>query len=59
MVAGASLVEIDSDVGLIGDVAECDRPHTGDPFDQAKAAQWARGRAPGLYSMLDVLGLKD
>jgi len=23
-----------------------------------KAAQWARGRAPGLYSMLDVLGLK-
>jgi len=24
-----------------------------------KAAQWARGREPGLYSMLDVLGLKD
>ena len=24
-----------------------------------KAALWARGRAPGLYSMLDVLGLKD
>ena len=24
-----------------------------------KAATWARGRAPGLYSMLDVLGLKD
>jgi 4-hydroxy-tetrahydrodipicolinate reductase len=24
-----------------------------------KAAVWARGRAPGLYSMLDVLGLKD
>jgi 4-hydroxy-tetrahydrodipicolinate reductase len=24
-----------------------------------KAAQWARGRTPGLYSMLDVLGLKD
>jgi 4-hydroxy-tetrahydrodipicolinate reductase len=23
------------------------------------AALWARGRAPGLYSMLDVLGLKD
>jgi 4-hydroxy-tetrahydrodipicolinate reductase len=23
-----------------------------------KAATWARGRAPGLYSMLDVLGLK-
>src|SRR6476620_2460928 len=24
-----------------------------------KAALWARGREPGLYSMLDVLGLKD
>jgi 4-hydroxy-tetrahydrodipicolinate reductase len=24
-----------------------------------KAATWARGREPGLYSMLDVLGLKD
>jgi 4-hydroxy-tetrahydrodipicolinate reductase len=24
-----------------------------------KAALWARGKAPGLYSMLDVLGLKD
>jgi len=24
-----------------------------------KAAQWAHGRAPGLYAMLDVLGLKD
>jgi 4-hydroxy-tetrahydrodipicolinate reductase len=24
-----------------------------------KAAAWARGRDPGLYSMLDVLGLKD
>jgi 4-hydroxy-tetrahydrodipicolinate reductase len=24
-----------------------------------KAAVWARGREPGLYSMLDVLGLKD
>jgi 4-hydroxy-tetrahydrodipicolinate reductase len=24
-----------------------------------KAALWARGRAPGLYSMLDVLGLRD
>ena len=24
-----------------------------------KAAAWARGRPPGLYSMLDVLGLKD
>jgi 4-hydroxy-tetrahydrodipicolinate reductase len=24
-----------------------------------KAAQWARGRAPGLYSMADVLGLTD
>ena len=24
-----------------------------------KAAVWARGRDPGLYSMLDVLGLKD
>src|SRR3954468_15148772 len=24
-----------------------------------KAAQWTRGRKPGLYSMLDVLGLKD
>lgn len=24
-----------------------------------KAALWARGRAPGLYSMADVLGLKD
>jgi dihydrodipicolinate reductase len=23
-----------------------------------KAARWAHGRAPGLYSMLDVLGLK-
>jgi 4-hydroxy-tetrahydrodipicolinate reductase len=23
------------------------------------AALWARGRAPGLYSMADVLGLKD
>jgi 4-hydroxy-tetrahydrodipicolinate reductase len=24
-----------------------------------KAAKWTQGRAPGLYSMLDVLGLKD
>jgi 4-hydroxy-tetrahydrodipicolinate reductase len=24
-----------------------------------KAAQWTQGRKPGLYSMLDVLGLKD
>ncbi|KAA5602949.1 4-hydroxy-tetrahydrodipicolinate reductase [Blastochloris sulfoviridis] len=24
-----------------------------------RAAQWARGKAPGLYSMADVLGLKD
>lgn len=24
-----------------------------------KAALWAKGRAPGLYSMMDVLGLKD
>jgi 4-hydroxy-tetrahydrodipicolinate reductase len=24
-----------------------------------KAAKWAHGRTPGLYSMLDVLGLKD
>jgi 4-hydroxy-tetrahydrodipicolinate reductase len=24
-----------------------------------KAAQWTQGKAPGLYSMLDVLGLKD
>jgi 4-hydroxy-tetrahydrodipicolinate reductase len=24
-----------------------------------KAALWARGREPGLYSMADVLGLKD
>src|SRR5947199_8073990 len=24
-----------------------------------KAALWARGKAPGLYSMADVLGLKD
>jgi len=24
-----------------------------------KAARWARGREPGLYSMLDVLGLRD
>ena len=24
-----------------------------------KAALWARGRTPGLYSMADVLGLKD
>jgi 4-hydroxy-tetrahydrodipicolinate reductase len=24
-----------------------------------KAALWARGRAPGLYSMLDVLGLRE
>jgi 4-hydroxy-tetrahydrodipicolinate reductase len=24
-----------------------------------RAAVWARGRAPGLYSMLDVLGLKE
>jgi 4-hydroxy-tetrahydrodipicolinate reductase len=24
-----------------------------------KAAQWTRGKPPGLYSMLDVLGLKD
>jgi 4-hydroxy-tetrahydrodipicolinate reductase len=24
-----------------------------------KAAKWVHGRAPGLYSMLDVLGLKD
>jgi len=23
------------------------------------AAQWARNQKPGLYSMLDVLGLKD
>ncbi len=24
-----------------------------------KAALWARGQTPGLYSMADVLGLKD
>jgi 4-hydroxy-tetrahydrodipicolinate reductase len=24
-----------------------------------KAALWARGRKPGLYSMADVLGLTD
>jgi dihydrodipicolinate reductase len=24
-----------------------------------KAALWARGQKPGLYSMADVLGLKD
>ena len=24
-----------------------------------KAALWARGKTPGLYSMADVLGLKD
>ena len=24
-----------------------------------KAALWARGKAPGLYSMADVLGLAD
>ena len=24
-----------------------------------KAALWARGKEPGLYSMADVLGLKD
>jgi 4-hydroxy-tetrahydrodipicolinate reductase len=24
-----------------------------------KAALWARGKPPGLYTMLDVLGLKD
>ena len=24
-----------------------------------KAALWARGRKPGLYSMVDVLGLAD
>jgi len=24
-----------------------------------KAAQWARGQKPGLYSMADVLGLGD
>ena len=24
-----------------------------------KAALWTRGKPPGLYSMLDVLGLKD
>jgi 4-hydroxy-tetrahydrodipicolinate reductase len=24
-----------------------------------KAAQWAMGRKPGLYSMADVLGLND
>jgi 4-hydroxy-tetrahydrodipicolinate reductase len=24
-----------------------------------KAAQWARARPPGLYSMVDVLGLGD
>jgi 4-hydroxy-tetrahydrodipicolinate reductase len=24
-----------------------------------KAALWARGKAPGLYSMVDVLDLKD
>ena len=24
-----------------------------------KAALWARGRAPGAYDMLDVLGLRD
>jgi 4-hydroxy-tetrahydrodipicolinate reductase len=23
------------------------------------AARWARGQKPGLYSMADVLGLKD
>jgi 4-hydroxy-tetrahydrodipicolinate reductase len=24
-----------------------------------KAAMWAKGRKPGLYSMADVLGLSD
>jgi 4-hydroxy-tetrahydrodipicolinate reductase len=24
-----------------------------------KAALWARGKKPGLYSMMDVLGLQD
>jgi 4-hydroxy-tetrahydrodipicolinate reductase len=24
-----------------------------------RAALWARGRPPGLYSMADVLGLRD
>ena len=24
-----------------------------------KAAQWAKGKKPGLYSMMDVLGLGD
>jgi dihydrodipicolinate reductase len=24
-----------------------------------RAALWARGKAPGLYSMADVLGVKD
>jgi hypothetical protein len=39
MVTGARLVEIHPDVGLIGDIAEGDRPHTGDPFEQAKAVR--------------------
>jgi 4-hydroxy-tetrahydrodipicolinate reductase len=26
---------------------------------ELKAALWARGKEPGLYSMADVLGLKD
>ncbi|MBT5377894.1 MAG: 4-hydroxy-tetrahydrodipicolinate reductase, partial [Opitutae bacterium] len=24
-----------------------------------KAAEWSQGKEPGLYEMLDVLGLKD
>jgi hypothetical protein len=39
MVTGASLVEIDSDVGLKGDIAEGDRPHTDELFEQAKAVR--------------------
>lgn len=37
------------------------RAHSRDTFAQGalKAAQWVQGRPPGLYSMEDVLGLRD
>ena len=28
-------------------------------YGALKAARWAHGRKPGLYSMADVLGLKE
>ena len=54
----------DHTVVLAGDVERVElvhRAHGREAFAAGalKAAEWAAGRAPGLYSMRDVLGFKD